>query len=301
MGESVFFTPMTLNLDPWKFSVCLSLLAHGSLGLAFLPDSNASKPPEPQSTRSTQSTPQANQSISTGFQVLVSRPGVQVYKHRNRQDYVTVANLQTASLVNLTGPATEAPMAKIRHRSLKEFWQTATDNASRQQEPVVLINGTFFQVYKPPTEIAFGLKSGGQVMSYGYGLDEFPGLTRTISWGAGKATLQIQPYRRETFDSQTANVVGGLDPVAGMHVNRALARTFMGIADTDKDGKNETVLVFSSPAARQGEAAETLRQFGANSVIMLDGGGSTGLVLGGKTYLKPNTPVPHALAIYASR
>lgn len=63
----------------------------------------------------------------------------------------------------------------------------------------------------------------------------------------------------------------------------------------------ETVLVFSSTAARQIDAANTLKSFGANRVAMLDGGGSTGLVVEGKNLIDSGTAVPHAIAFYSRR
>jgi exopolysaccharide biosynthesis protein len=44
-----------------------------------------------------------------------------------------------------------------------------------------------------------------------------------------------------------------------------------------------------------------LQEFGAESMAMLDGGGSTGLIVDGKELLQANTKVPHGIAIYSDR
>ena len=45
----------------------------------------------------------------------------------------------------------------------------------------------------------------------------------------------------------------------------------------------------------------TLKHFGVRRSIMLDGGGSTGLILEGKSLIHTNSTLPHAFAIYSRR
>ena len=179
-----------------------------------------------------------------------------------------------------------------------EFWRDSISQNTSKHQVRVVINGAFFAKYNQPTEIAFGLKSSGKVISYGYGLKEFPGLNKTIAWNNATKQVQIADYDRSTFDNpQFPEVVGALAETAGKRANRELARTFVGIKDGD--GKSETIIVFSSKAAKQVDAVKALGSFGAKQVAMLDGGGSTGLVVAGKRLIDSGTSVPHAIGFYS--
>jgi Phosphodiester glycosidase len=205
---------------------------------------------------------------------------------------ITSIDLKQSIAINLTGKYTNAPQGKVSHRSMSEFWQDAVAKNTPQQQAKVVINGAFFAQYKKATEIAFGLKSAGTVISYGYGLEEFPGLNKTIAWNNTTKQVKIADYDRSTFDkSEFPEVVGALAETAGKRANRPLARTFIGVKDS-------TLLVFSSRAARQIDAVNALTSFGAKQVAMLDGGGSAGLVVNGQKLIDSGTSVPHAIGFY---
>jgi Phosphodiester glycosidase len=194
---------------------------------------------------------------------------------------------------------TDAPNGKVAPRSMTQFWQDSISQNTARRKAKVVVNGAFFAKYNRPTPIAFGLKIAGTVISYGYGLDEFPGLNKTVAWNNTIKDVRIDDYDRATFDNpQFPEVVGALAETAGKRANRELARTFIGVKDGDGDGKNETIIVFSSKAAKQSDAVAALKSFGASRVAMLDGGGSTGLVVDGKRAIDSGTAVPHAIGFY---
>ncbi len=237
--------------------------------------------------------------VPVGYQPLLDTPGVKVFKNSTRASYVTVIDLNKAEAIDLTGKYTDAPNGKVAPRSMTQFWQDSVSQNTPDRQAKVVINGTFFAKYNQPTPIAFGLKSAGMVISYGYGLAEFPGLNKTIAWNNQTNQASIDDYDRATFDNpQFPEVVGALAQTAGKRANRDLARTFIGVKDTDGDGKNETIIIFSSKAAKQIDAVAALKSFGANRVAMLDGGGSTGLTIAGKSAIDSGTSVPHAIGFY---
>ncbi len=243
-----------------------------------------------------------SRSIPSGYQQILDTTGVQVFKNSTQANYVVAIDLNRAAAYNLTGKYIGTPSGKVTHRSMTEFWQDAVAKNTPQQQAKVVINGTFFASYKEATGIAFGLKSAGTVISYGYGLDEFPGLNKTIAWNNTTKQAQIADYDRLTFEkSSFPEVVGALAETAGKRANRPLARTFIGVRDSSGNGKNDTLLVFSSRAARQIDAANALKSFGATQVAMLDGGGSTGLVVNGQKLIDSGTSVPHAIGFYARK
>jgi hypothetical protein len=238
-----------------------------------------------------------------GFELVFSHSGVQFYQRSlpiRQQEYVTVVRLDRGKIANVIGTVSEAPDGKLERKSLLQFWGLAAKENTQNNELKVLVNGTFFSQRFDPAPIAFGLKVAGNVVSYGYGLDEFPGLIKIFGFGNKKAF--IDDYNNlQDLDSKTPNFIGGLNVTAGKSSEKYLPRTFVGVKDEDNNGINETVIFYSSAAARQREASNVLDTFGANNKIMLDGGNSTGLIVNGVTYIKANRTVPQAIAIYASQ
>jgi hypothetical protein len=233
---------------------------------------------------------QPNQSVisSPTFQESTVAPGITMWTNTAKKTYIIEADLSKTELRSISGAPT--PTGKVGQFKFEEFWAQNQSKGNLQ----VLINGTFFQEYDKPTGIAFGLKQDKQLITYGYGLNEFPDRTMTVAWSNDQ--ISIEPYQRSTFDGTIANVVGALAPTAGKNANRHLPRTFIGVKH--QHSKTDTVLLFISPSASQSEAEQTLQTFGAERVAMLDGGQSTGLIVGGKTMMQPRTRLPQTIGIF---
>jgi hypothetical protein len=86
---------------------------------------------------------------------------------------------------------------------------------------------------------------------------------------------------------------------APKRINRSVARTFTGLDDRDLDGDYETIFIFNTRSALQIEAADVLRSFGADKVMMLDGGGSTQLLCQGEPVIYSERAIPQAMGIMA--
>jgi Phosphodiester glycosidase len=224
------------------------------------------------------------------FQESTVVPGITLWTNAAKKTYVIEADLSKTELRSISGAPT--PTGKVGQMKFDDFWAQHNTNGALQ----VLINGTFFQTYNKPTGIAFGLKQDKQLITYGYGLNEFPDKTMTVSWSDGK--ISIEPYSRSTFDGNTPNVVGALATTAGKNANKSLPRTFIGIKNPHADKTYSTVLLFISSGASQSEAEQTLQKFGASRVAMLDGGQSTGLIVGGKSIMQPKTRIPQTIGIF---
>lgn len=245
--------------------------------------------------------------IPAGFRLILTDVGVRVYQKDytgGAPDYVTIVDLRRGTLRNFTGSVSNNE--SIFPRTLRTFWNDAVAQNSSSRKTKVAINGTFFAVKDqlvPTAEgIAFGLKADWWRMSYGYAVQsEFPGLIRTLAFDSNFGSSSIQPYSRSTFDGGIPNVVGGLDPSADKNKNSNIARTFVGVRDDNNDGHSETVMFFSSAYARQAWAVKILGSFGAGSKMMLDGGGSTGLIVDGVTKINPQRQIPQVFIICAGR
>jgi Ricin-type beta-trefoil lectin domain/Phosphodiester glycosidase len=245
--------------------------------------------------------PPTSVTVPTGFHRILSNTGVSVYQkdyENAASDFVTVVDLRIATLRNLTG-AVNGEL--IGRKSLTSFWQDAIDQSSGNFQAQVVINGTFFgNDQRSATDIAFGLKARNQIITYGYGLNEYPGLNKTFAFNSFAASAQIQPYSNATFDT-IPDVIGALAAQADKSAARRLGRTFVGAVDTNQDSQLEIVLFFSSAASTQAHADAVLKDFGAGGVAMLDGGGSTGLISAGTAEIKTNRTLPHAIAIFADK
>jgi Phosphodiester glycosidase len=219
-------------------------------------------------------------------------PGIKMWANKAMKGnpHVIEIDLSKAELRSLIGKPT--PTGKVGQMAFAEF---AAPN-KKKEVPKVMINGTFFQEYDKPTGIAFGLKQNRQLITYGYGLNEFPDKTLTVAWSQGR--ISIDPYSRRTFDGAMPNVVGALAATAGKNADKSLARTFIGTKDLRDDSAYKTVLFFSSEGASQSEAEATLKKFGAEQVAMLDGGASTGLMVNGKIIMQPKTQLPQTIGVF---
>jgi hypothetical protein len=112
--------------------------------------------------------------------------------------------------------------------------------------------------------------------------------------------VDLVPLGADGLKSSPApDVLAGLTEDANKRANKSVGRTFIGIDDRDGNGIFETVLVLNTLSAKQEDVAKVLREFGADKVMMLDGGGSAQLICQGKPYVPSERLIPQALAFVA--
>lgn len=235
----------------------------------------------------------------SGFKVIESGPGVALYRkdYRSGQpDFVIVADLKRARLRSLTGTLIgNRPDYQIRRKSLSDFWQQAHRINSKA---FAVFNGAFFSTQDNPTSLAFPLKANGQIIAYGYGTNsEYPGQILTLYISSNSANIRL--YANANDLSLANDVIGGLDTYANKSPNLYVGRTFVGLRDDNRDGIFEMLFVFVSASATQAGARSVLFAFGATMQMMLDGGGSSQLIVNGSVYVSSSRTIPHALAIFA--
>ena len=243
------------------------------------------------------------------YREIIDEGGVQVYKiipsnfsqfQDRQQEYVTIIDTRKATIKNLTGKVTGTGDAKVSKKLLADFWQDALARNTASHQVKVIVNGAFFSTNDNPTGIAFGLKADNNLITYGYAIGkEYPGQIRIFAFKPFSGIVGIQNYTKQLF-SRFPEVLGALHPLANKSAQRYLPRTFIGVSDQDKNGIQESVVLYSSNYARQIDAIKVLRNFGCNAIAMLDGGGSTGLIVNGQYEISNLRPIPHAIAIYAS-
>jgi hypothetical protein len=247
--------------------------------------------------------------VPARFHLVMHDAGVQLFRkdyQKGTPDYVEVIRLDQGAAIQLMhGVVTELRPGKgayggddprFSSHTIQQFWD---DFSSAESSAFCVTNGQFFYMKEYPTRLPFPLKVGGNLISDGYGINQFQGKKLMLEIWDDHA--QITSLSREALYNSTApDIVAGLAEDAPKNIKKYVGRTFVGIVDQDGDGKAETVLLFNTRTARQVDAADALYNFGASRVMMLDGGGSTQLICRGEPLITTDRYIPQALGVLAA-
>jgi len=244
--------------------------------------------------------------VPPGFDKVTSVYGAQLYRKDypgGTPDFVQMVDLsQGAAIKLLHGSIKETRPghgayggndARILSRSLQQYWK---DFTSSYANPFCVVNGQFFYMPESPTRLPFSLKVDGEIVSDGFGKDQFLGQKLMLELWPGHADI-LELTRDALYSSSAPNIVAGLSEDAHKNIDKYVGRTFVGLANKDGDGQFETVLILTTRSARQADAADVLRSFGAQKVMMLDGGGSTQMICLNKNYISSDRLIPQALGV----
>lgn len=243
-----------------------------------------------------------------GFELMLDQPGVWLYRKDYKNgtpDYVQVIDLERGAALRLLHAPVSAERprrgvyggndARLGLNSLEGYWQQ-TINYSPQAFCVT--NGQFFYLPEAPTRLALPLKVDGKIITEGYGYDQYPEKLMLELW-VDHADIKLLTAE-SLYASSAPDILGGLPEEANKRAPYAVGRTFIGVDDWDGDGQFEIVYVFNTPTASQGAVAQVLRDFGADKVMMLDGGGSTQLICQGNPIIPSDRNIPQAIAVLAA-
>lgn len=250
--------------------------------------------------------------IPPGFTAIKTAPGVNLYQHRDKRDYVQVVDLDAGACIDLfddrdvTGFDPQGAYgtnisAILEFQSIHNHWQDLVRSHGKRAFSVT--NGQFFSIRSQ--QLAFPVKADGIIYSGGYAGDsEFAGEKMMLTVSKNDANIVTFPENDDPENplfSSVQNIIVGLAEDADKGFDRQVGRTFIGVKDGDQNGTNETVLIFTSSRASQSHAAEVLREFGATAVMMLDGGGSTQAIVQGREYVNssddPDRKIPHTIGV----
>jgi len=247
--------------------------------------------------------------IPAGFIQVDSARGVHLYRKdyaNGNPDYVQVIDLSQGAWLQLMHGEISAPRPtkgvyggadpSMTSLPIETYWQRVT---SQEQDAFCVVNGLFFYMPEYPTRLAFPLKVDGKLVTDGWGINTYVGEQLMLELWDDRADIR-ELTGEVLVNSSAPNLIGGLTEEANKRAKFAVGRTFVGIDDRDRDGDYETLLVFSTISAKQSAAADTLRSFGADKVMMLDGGGSTQLLCKSGWHIRSDRPVPQAIAIIAA-
>lgn len=248
------------------------------------------------------------QPVPPGFKLQLSSVGVALYRKDysgGNPDFVQVIDLSQGAIVkplygDVRDPRPDRGVygggdPSMRYESLQQFWY---EFSSDHPDAFCVSNGQFFYMLENPTRLPFALKVDGAVVTDGYDSKSYPGERLMLELWNGYADI-TQLTGTALYASTAPDIIAGLTENANKRAKYYVGRTFVGVEDRDQDGRFETVLIYTTKTARQVDAAEVLRSFGAQKVMMLDGGGSTQLICQDKTLVDSERLIPQALAVAA--
>jgi hypothetical protein len=201
---------------------------------------------------------------------------------------------------------------RVEPQPIQTHWQDLRERWGDRAFSVT--NGQFFG--SSPLQLAFPLKADGVIYSGGYAGDsEYPhekmmlAIETAAACEAGHCTTpqaRILPFPEVGYPdnplfSPIRDLIVGLQELADKGIKRNVGRTFAGVGDRNGDGTPETLWLFTSPRSTQLRASRTLRALGAEAVMMLDGGGSTQLVVQGIEWVRSSDEtqrtIPQAIGV----
>jgi hypothetical protein len=244
--------------------------------------------------------------VPSGFYTVASTTGVHLFRKDypgGTPDFVQVVNLSHGASLNLLhGEIREARVGKgvyggndprLGFNTLKSYWNHFTNS---HENAFCVLNGLFFYMKESPTRLPFPLKVDGEIITDGYAITEF--IDQKLMLEIWDDHAAITPLTKDRlYTSSAPNIIAGLSEQANKRGNHYTGRTFVGVDNRNGSSTNEIVLIFNTKTARQVDAAEVLRRFGADEVMMLDGGGSTQLICEGNIYVSSDRLIPQAIAV----
>lgn len=246
--------------------------------------------------------------IPDGFTLVNSTYSIELYRKDYKggnPDFVQIINLsQGAKVIPLHGELRETRTgqgsyggndARFAARTMDQYWQSLVNTT---ENAFCVTNGQFFLMGESPTRLPFPLKKDGQILTDGYGKNEFVDRKLMLEIWDGKADIR-ELTQNSLYSSTAPHIIAGLSEDANKSAAKYVGRTFVGIDDRDQNHDYETILILSTKTTRQVDAAKVLRSFGAEKIMMLDGGGSAQLTCQGKPLVASDRPVPQALGIIA--
>ena len=241
-----------------------------------------------------------------GFNLLLSSLGAELYQKQypeGNPDFVQVVNLgEGAKIKLLYGQVQELRTglgvyggtdSRFLSYSIQRYWNELFRLST---DAFCVTNGQFFYMREYPTRLPFPLKVDGQILTEGYAKNEFLDQKLILEIWSDRADI-VDLSEQNLLSSTAPDIVAGLTEDARKSPDKFVGRTFIGVSDNNRDGQYETVLIFNTQTARQLDAANILRTFGAVKVMMLDGGSSTQLICQNKPYITSDRLIPQAIGV----
>lgn len=239
----------------------------------------------------------------SGFKKIREVEGVGLY----RRGYllVQVVNLERARLVLAHGGIKVPRIGKgvfggddpkVGFRSLRVYWRAL--RIQHGERLFSLVNGMFWRVSENPARLTMPVKIDGKMITDGFDVMTYIERGKASMLELYQDRAVIQPLSGESlYTSKAPDIIAGLNWTASRRKMDYTGRTVIGV---DESGK--TVFILSSGRARQNEAKKALRDdFGAAESMMLDGGGSSQLMVVGHGMVYSSRAIPQVVGVVSGR
>lgn len=253
--------------------------------------------------------------LPSGYAQFASRNGV-ACSSRSGIDFVCTANMTVSGVqVRPVNGAESGPVGdrKFTKKTLSGLYADALAYESSSSKRIVAINASMFNTMAQPTTLPFPFKRDGTLLSYGYEVSKWSE-PRILSIWPDRRYSDVGPHSASNNSGLTAwgsapHIIGGISPTAVPSASSlskcptcVVARTLVGVADTDGNGTYETVVAFVSTASSLARASTELAKFGVPSTrtLQLDGGGSSAMIVNGSWKVSTSRALPNGLAFFAA-
>jgi hypothetical protein len=191
---------------------------------------------------------------------------------------------------------------EFRRVNMRTWWNEYT---GERTERFCIINGAFFNVLYLDywqTVLSHPLKDDGRLVT--------AGSTSDRTWKSvlffDQSEVRIEEYRLGTNDPRGVEreLSGAANAVVGKWFENdedaeLTGRTYVGGKDMDGDSRLETVLFYVSSKANWRDASRVLdNEFGAWTIMQLDGGDSSFLQCRSGKYVSTGRSVPHVFVVF---
>lgn len=233
--------------------------------------------------------------VADGFERIESAPGFELFS--NGKDFVAAVDLQNRGVLRIiAGEKLGTGGRSATGGASPEFGRMTGAQAMEKSLALnpgskCVVNGSFFaNQNESRAQIAFPMKIDGNIVSEGFApLSKHSGKRMALEIFENGA--RIEPFKNDNVkaldDSGAEDALVSLSPDVDIDGRKEarIGRTFLGLDRKTPNGLYTRALVFVSPDSSQLHAELTLKRFGAQPVIMLDGGGSSQLRCGSRDYV----------------
>lgn len=249
----------------------------------------------------------SDRDVPHGFELIANANAVSLYKNAN--DFVVSVDLAAGAELDLvSGSLLEKGRVSVYGGPNPDFTRMNAETALRKEQraypqAICVVNAEFFaNLPNVAVPVAFPFKKDGKILSEGFAaVDKHRGKRLTLETGKGFARISsfdnddISKFR--SLNAEDALV--SLSPSVNIDGSgkSLIGRTYIGLSGKLADGNYTKALLFVSSASSQKHAENTLKDFGAGPVMMLDGGGSSQLNWAKQNLVKTTRGVPNFLAV----
>jgi hypothetical protein len=230
--------------------------------------------------------------VADGFERIQSAPGFELFS--NGIDFVAAVDLHNKGSLRMIAGEQLGPGGKSATGGRSpEFRRMTSAQAMDKSQSLnsaskCVFNGSFFaNQNETKAQIAFPLKVNGKVVSEGFApLAKHRG--KRMALEIFEHGARIEPFKNEDIkalkNSGAKDAIVSLAPDVDIDGRKQAktGRTFIGLDRKQESGLFRRALIFVSPDSSQLHAELTLKRFGAQRVMMLDGGGSAQLRCGAR-------------------